>query len=236
VNAPLEIGCAAGGLVIGAVLTRLARAVPPANRPDEPAPGPVPAGTERHSPAAEIAGGVTLAVLFAAAARHFGAVPVLAPFCTFFAGLLAMSVVDLRVQLVPKRMLYPTLVLTAGGLLAASALGPSWTNLWHAALCGVGAFVVFYALWFAYPKGMGFGDVRLAGLIGGALGWIGPRQMYVGFVSAFALGVLFGVVTLLVRGGGRRARFAFGPALSGGAVVAVFWGTTLVNGWFPHGA
>ncbi|MGH8994900.1 MAG: prepilin peptidase [Acidimicrobiales bacterium] len=157
--------------------------------------------------------------------------PQLAAYWLLAIGLVAISAVDLRTGLVPRALLYPTLVLTATGLLAASAADGHWGGLVGAAVGAVGAFGVFGAVWWLFPKGMGFGDVRLAGLLGIALGWLGFRPLYLGFLAAFVFGVVFGLCNLVVRG---TSRFPFAPALSAGAMVGVLWGGYLGRLWL-HG-
>ncbi|MGH9082197.1 MAG: prepilin peptidase [Acidimicrobiales bacterium] len=204
-------GCTAGGVVAGAWLDGVVERV---------------AGRGRRA----VAGAVTGALLALTAAR-LGAVPQLAAYCLLGAGLVAMSSVDLGTGLVPRRILYPTLAVTAAALLAASAAAGRWGSLAGAAGGGAAAFGVFAAVWWIYPRGLGFGDVRLAGLVGMSLGWLGFRQLYIGFLAAFALGVVVGVATLVARG---TTKFPFAPALAAGAMVGVLWGGYLGNLWL-HG-
>ncbi len=257
-HAILDLGCALGGLAAGLVLYGPAAATapprPPATAPDDDAPGEAggaadpapPVGATGHDPpaappppatvAGRLASGVVTGALCAAAAVRFGPVPALAPYAVLFCGLVALSVADLRVHLLPRRLLYPTAVLVAVGLTAASAAGGSWHDLWVAAVCAVAAFALFFALWWFFPRGMGFGDVRLAGLVGLALGWLGPLHLYLGLLASFVCGTLFGVVVMVVRGTGRRTKFAFGPSLAAGTVVGVLWGGTIINAWLGHGS
>jgi leader peptidase (prepilin peptidase)/N-methyltransferase len=137
---------------------------------------------------------------------------------------------------VPRRLLYPWLALVSVGLLGASAADDDWHRLWVAAVAGVVTFAVFFVVWFVYPRGMGFGDVRLAGVIGLALGWLGPWHVYIGLFAGFAIGVLAGVVLLIVNRTGRKTKIRFAPALALGAVVSVFWGTAIINAWMGHGS
>jgi leader peptidase (prepilin peptidase)/N-methyltransferase len=245
VSSALVVGCALGGAGAGVVLDLVAAGVRPAPRP-EVAPSADGASQPDRAVASATPGvrgaverlGVPLvtAALFGLAALRIGAEPQLGAYCALFAGLVAMSVVDLRVGLVPRRFVYPTVVLTAAGLLAASAVEGQWRALEHAAIGGAVAFFGFFAIWWVYPKGLGFGDVRLAGLIGLALGWLGLLHLYIGLLFAFVLGALFGLAVMALRGGGRKTRFAFGPALSAGAVIGVLWGTPLVSAWLGHGS
>ena len=70
--------------------------------------------------------------------------------------------------------------------------------------------------------------------MGTALGWLGPAEVYVGFLSGFVIGALMGTVTMLVRGTGRKTRFPFAPALAAGTVVGVLWGARLASYWVLH--
>lgn len=175
---------------------------------------------------------VVTAAACALAAVRLGAVPSLAAYCALFGGLVAVSVADLRSGLVPRRILYPALGLVAVGLAAASADVGEWRPLLDAAIGAAVAFAVFYAIWWIYPKGLGFGDVRLAALCGLGLGFLGFRQLYVGFLAAFLFGALGGLFVLARRG---ARRFPFAPALAAGTAFGVLWGGWLGNLWLHPG-
>ena len=144
-----------------------------------------------------------------------------------------VSITDLSHRLVPRRLVYPALALIAPLLVVASAADHRWQALGGAAIAGAAAFAVFFAVWWFVPRGMGFGDVRLAGLVGTALGWLGLVHLYVGFLTAFLAGAVFGVVLMVARGTGRKTRLPFAPALSVGAVIGVLWGAAIIGAWFP---
>lgn len=248
VDAALVGGCAAAGAATGLLMDVMAARVPlpvrtpPASTPegdaDLPAPAALPAPADPPAPGpgpgpAELIGVIAItAVLFGAAAVRLGAAPDLAPYCVLFAGLVAVSVADVRVGLVPRVFLYPTAGLVAVGLVAASAVGHDWHAMIDAVIGGAAAFAVFFAIWWFSPRSMGFGDVRLAGVIGLSLGWLGLRQVYLGFVVAFVVGSIVGLVKMAVQGTGRKTALPFGPALAIGAIVGVLWGSTLANLWF----
>ncbi len=206
---------------------------PPAEHPAAGEPAPTPAAGP-PGPAEVAAAAVVTAVLFAAAAVRFGPVPELAAYCVLFAGLVGISVADLRVGLVPRVLLYPTLGLMVLALVGAAAVSGDWGALGRAAIGGSLAFAVFFVLWWFAPRGLGFGDVRLAGLMGTALGWLGLAHVYVGFLSGFVLGALMGTVKMLAQGTGRKTRFPFAPALAAGTVIGVLWGGWLANYWVLH--
>jgi len=103
----------------------------------------------------------------------------------------------------------------------ASAVDHRWGSLGRAAACGAVAFLGFFVLHVAVPKGMGFGDVRLAGVIGLAIGWLGYGHAFVGFFAGFVLGAVIGIVVIGVTGGGRKTRIPFGPFLALGGLLAL---------------
>lgn len=241
-NEFLVAGWAIGGAVAGVALDVTAARVPPAppsQDPDAPLAPSTSEPTDQVTRAATpsgvelVATAIVTAALFGFAAARIGPHPQLAAYTVLFAGLVAVSITDLRVGLVPRKILYPVLALTGAGLLGASAVSDNWRALVVAAISGAAVFAVFAGLWWAYPRGMGFGDVRLAGVMGAALGWLGPLHVYVGFVIAFVSGALFGVVLMVRRGTGRKTRLPFAPALSLGAVLGVLWGSTIISHWVP---
>jgi leader peptidase (prepilin peptidase)/N-methyltransferase len=78
---------------------------------------------------------------------------------------------------------------------------------------------------------MGFGDVRLALLIGFGLGWLGAGYAFLGFIVASVLGSVVGVTMIALGKAGRRTPIPFGTFLAAGAVVAVLAGAPVVN-WY----
>ena len=106
---------------------------------------------------------------------------------------------------------------------STAAVDHRWGSLWHAAACAAIGFVGPVRVHFAYPKGMGFGDVRLAGLVGGAAGWMGFRAAFVAFFLMFLLGSVGGIVQLSVTGGGRRTVIGFAPYMAVGTLAVVIF-------------
>lgn len=178
---------------------------------------------------------VSCAALLAGFAARIGDDIALAPFCVLAVSLVAISAVDLEKFLIPNRIVYPTLALVVPLLVVSSGVDHRWGSLARAAIAGAAAFVGFAAVHLAVPRGMGFGDVRLAGLVGLATGWLGLGHAFVAFLAGFVLGAVIGIVVMLATGGGRKTRIPFGPFLASGAVVAVLWGGPIANALFHRG-
>lgn len=220
--------CAAGGLVVGVpaevVVTRVGARqslAPPwrvANR------------------ARALAIALCGAALCGGLATRLGADVALAAYAVLALSLVAMSAVDLERFIIPNRILYPTAGVVVPLLAIASAVDHRWGSLWRAALAAVIAFVAFLAVHLAVPHGMGFGDVRLSGLLGFATGWLGLGHAFVGFFAGFVLGAVVGIGVMAAGRGGRKTRIPFGPFLAAGAMVTVLWGNPLVHALFHRGA
>jgi leader peptidase (prepilin peptidase)/N-methyltransferase len=184
------------------------------------------------SPVRTAGAAVVTGVLAAGGANRFGAHFALVPFIVFFSVLVVVSTTDLSHGLIPRRLVYPGLAVISGLLVVVASVDGQWHRLATAGIGAVAAFAVLFVIWWLAPRGIGFGDVRLAALIGLATGWIGLLDVYVALVAAFIVGLLGGVATTVLLGTGRQTRIPFAPALAAGAIVAVFWGAPIVQAVF----
>lgn len=150
----------------------------------------------------------------------------------YFAAIsIALTLIDLDTRRLPNAIVLPS-YLVAGVLFAvASLVDGGWEPLLRAGV-GMGVLYLFYALLrLVKPGAMGGGDVKLAGVIGLYLGWIGWPALIVGGFSAFLLGGLFGVVLLVTRRAQRSTAIPFGPWMIFGAWVGIFAGEALAT-WY----
>jgi leader peptidase (prepilin peptidase)/N-methyltransferase len=170
-------------------------------------------------PAVELA----TAVLVAGCFLHWGwsgRAVVNAYFC---AALVVLSAIDAERRILPDLIVLPSFLVV---LAANIALDPGRTVEWIAASFGASLFL-FLAL-VVYPKGMGMGDVKLALLLGAALGKAVSVGMMVGMLSALA----FSTVLFARHGlGARKMYIPFGPFLAFGALVALFFGETVLDAY-----
>jgi len=134
---------------------------------------------------------------------------------------IVLTLVDLDTHRLPNAVVlpaYPVLVVLLG---ASSALTGDWAAFVRALTGMVGLGVGYLALALAVPGGMGFGDVKLAGVLGFALAYLGWGPLAVGAFGAFLLGGMFAVGLLLTHRAGRKNGIPFGPWMLGGAWIGI---------------
>ena len=169
-------------------------------------------------PAVELVAGL----LFAACFWKFGLSGSALVGAFFCLTLVAVSATDLEHRIIPNRIVVPAGLIV---LAANTALHPS--PRWAIGAVGASGFLLAAAL--AYPSGMGMGDVKLAFLMGAALGTSVTVALFVGMLAA-----LVPAVVLLVRHGraARKMGVPFGPFLALGSVAALFAGPWLLDAYF----
>lgn len=144
----------------------------------------------------------------------------------------ALAVVDLHTHLLPTRVIWPTLAATAVLAVVATLLDDELDALPRAVAGCIVVFGLFHLLWWVYPAGMGYGDVRLSALLGFVLGSLGWGELVVGVYGAFLVFAVLGVVRAGVRRdrGALRTPLPFGPFLLAGAVGGVVLGEPVWSG------
>ena len=174
------------------------------------------------------------ALLFAAVLLRVGVTWPLPAFLYLAAVGLALALIDLDVHRLPSAIILPSYPVVVA-LLALASWNPGGLSSWDGMLrAGVGALSLlgFYAiLAVVRPGGMGMGDVRLAGLLGLALGWLGWGPLAVGAFAAFLLGGTYSVFLLATRRATRRSGIPFGPWMLLGASVGVAVGESAWNAY-----
>ncbi|MFN2628589.1 MAG: A24 family peptidase, partial [Gaiellaceae bacterium] len=136
----------------------------------------------------------------------------------FCASLVAVTATDLEYRIIPNRIVLPAAAIVLASMTALT-LSPEW------AIAAFGAFCFLFVFALVYPAGMGMGDVKLALLMGAALGRTAPVALMVGMVAA-----LLPAIAMFARHGSkaRKMGIPFGPFLALGSVVALFAGEPLL--------
>jgi leader peptidase (prepilin peptidase)/N-methyltransferase len=168
------------------------------------------------------------AALFGGAAAKFGFNWDLPAFLVLLASLLALASIDFERMLLPKLIVWPSVALVGTLLVLASALDHRWHDLLVAGICAAAWFLLFFALNFASPRYLGFGDVRLAPLLGLSLGWLGWEYVLLGFFVANLAGALVGVTLIAMKRMKRDQQIPYGVFLAFGTAFAIFTGSALL--------
>ncbi|MCH8205629.1 MAG: prepilin peptidase [Chloroflexi bacterium] len=189
-------------------------------------------------PARVVAVEAATGVLFVVAYVRYGLGFDFVVVCAALSLLLVVGLIDLERGLILNRIVYPSIV-------ALLVVAPFWSelglprtffgseglssSLLNSVLAGLGAFLFFMGITLAYPKGMGGGDVKLAGLLGLLLGY--PGVLIALWIAVIAGGSV-AVALLLTKKKGRKDAIPFGPFLSFGALVVLLGGTDVTSQYY----
>jgi len=148
----------------------------------------------------------------------------------------ALAVIDWRTRYLPTRLVAPSYVVVGVLVVLASLLTSDWGALRSSAIGWVTAYAFFALLWLLPGGGMAYGDVRLAGVLGMALGWLGLPELFLGLYTGFLLGGVVGLVLSRLRVFHHR-HTPFGPHMVLGALLGVVVPDQLATayGWVVNG-
>ena len=202
---------AAAGVVAGRGVSTLITRLPSSNQPS-------PTQPRRRYPVAVL---LTMAG-FAAMGLRFGPSPVLPALCYLVAIAVTLGFIDARHRRLPD-------VLTLSSYPAAIALlgiaAPFITNgprlLLHALLGACAAGTFYLALSVINPAGMGWGDVKLSGVLGLYLGWAGASAFIAGLLGGLVLAAAEGLALIVTGKATAKSQLPFGPCVLAAAIVAI---------------
>jgi leader peptidase (prepilin peptidase) / N-methyltransferase len=170
-----------------------------------------------HFPVLELASGVAVGAL----AGRFAGTPEVAAFCVLGAVGVALADIDWHVQRLPDRLTLPAYPALLGLLALAALLGHQAWPLLRAVLGGLALGGAYLLGGLIRPGDIGAGDIKVAGLTGLALGWLGWRAVLDGAVLGIVLAGLAGLAMLAARRVTLRSHISFGPFLVCGALLVM---------------
>ncbi|GAA3623134.1 A24 family peptidase [Microbacterium awajiense] len=166
-------------------------------------------------------------------AEWWAAAIVLVAFFYFAAISIVLTLIDMDTRRLPNSIVLPS-YLVAGFLFGLVAwLTADWASLLRAGIGMAALYAFYFVLRLVRPGGMGGGDVKLAGVIGIYLGWIGWGALTVGAFAAFVFGGVYGIALILLRRAGRKSAIPFGPWMILGAWTGVLTGES-IGRWYVN--
>lgn len=141
-------------------------------------------------------------------------------YAVLFSALLVITFIDLDHQIIPDTITLPGMAI---GLIAAAIILP------HGLISALGGFFLggglFYMIAVLSRGGMGGGDIKMIAMVGAFLGW--KAVLLTIFLGAL-MGSAVGLFLMLFMGKGRKTAVPFGPFLSLGTMIALFWGPQII--------
>lgn len=162
-----------------------------------------------------------LAALLAGAVALTGARPATLGMAWAAGAAVVLGAVDLASHRLPDRVTFPAYAVCGAALVVDAAVLGSWPSLLRAILAAGAAFAVSAGVAAIAPEGLGYGDVKLLGLLGLVLGWAGWGVLLAGVLLGLLTGALVSVALMAARRAGWRTALPFGPPLLVGAVLAL---------------
>lgn len=133
-----------------------------------------------------------------------------------------LSLVDVREQRLPNKILWPATGLIFVLLSCQALFDFKFDRLLGAVLAGSVSFVVYAVMRFISPSSIGFGDVKLSVSIGLMLGWQAWQDVALAALFGFVLGAVFAAVALATKKASLKSHIAFGPFMLAGAWLMMF--------------
>ncbi len=140
----------------------------------------------------------------------------------------ALTLIDVEHHRLPDAVVLPAYPISAALLALAAAATGDWGSLLRAAIGMAALYGLYFLLAVAKPGGMGFGDVKLAGVLGLHLGYASVSALAVGTFAAFVLGGVVGIALMVAGRAGRRSHLPFGPFMLAGAGLGLWVGDAVV--------
>ncbi|MDH3329171.1 MAG: prepilin peptidase [Desulfobulbaceae bacterium] len=149
----------------------------------------------------------------------------------FTASLLVIIFIDIHHQIIPDVISLPGIVIGfAGSFLNAQV---SWQQSGFGVLIGGGILYAIATSYYLFTgrEGMGGGDIKLLGMIGGFLGW--QSLLFIIFTSSLT-GTVVGLFAMIQQGKGGKTRIPFGPFLAFSALLFLFFQDNIFRLWYAY--
>ena len=171
-------------------------------------------------------------LLFAGFAIRFGLHMVLLAYLYLAAVGLALAMIDFDHKRLPDVLTLPSYPVALALLgLATLVDHRGHTPILRAVLAGLALYAFYEVVGFIQPQGMGGGDIKLSGVLGLYLGWLGWGELVVGAFSAFVIGAIASLGLVIFAGAGRKTKVPFGPYMLLGTLVGIYAGHDVAHAY-----
>lgn len=141
---------------------------------------------------------------------------------------ITLVMIDFDTMTLPEVIVLPSWLIVGVSLTAIAYTNHSWHPLKSAGIAALYWGVFYFGLWFLYGgKGVGFGDVQLAPVLGALVGWFSLPASYIGLFSVFVIGGIPAVILLALKKVDRKTQIPYGPILIIGTWVGILWGVDI---------
>jgi leader peptidase (prepilin peptidase) / N-methyltransferase len=171
------------------------------------------------------------ALLFAAVTVRFGLSLQLLAYLYLVAIGVVLAMIDVETRRLPDSITLPSYVISVLLLMPAGAVDGDWMGATRALAGMIALLALFFALTIAYPNGLGFGDVKLAGLVGLYLGWLSWNAVFLAAIGSILIAGAAGSAAVATKHATRSVAVPLGPCLIGAAGLALFLAAP-VSSWY----
>lgn len=174
-----------------------------------------------------------MAAAFGAIVWHWGLTWVSVLLLVFAVFTVVLAAIDFDVQRLPNPLVGTLAFATAVLLLVISWVYDDWEGLLRSLIAAAAIGLLYFVALVIYPKGLGFGDVKLAPVLGAIMGGFGWGAFAVGTFAGFLWGGVVGIGAMVVTRRTKNVRIPFGPWMLAGAWTGIVFGNAIWD-WYLY--
>lgn len=145
---------------------------------------------------------------------------------------IALALIDIDTMRLPDALLLPGTIILTVGLTVVSIINMDFSSLWRGVIAGFLMTLLYGAVWFfSGGRGLGFGDVKMAFMLGIMTGFFSWDAAVVAFIAAWMTGGFYAIFAIIAGRAKKGSHIPFGPFLLLGSWIGIIWGTDITQ-WY----